>query len=375
MTPLAHNGTVWSNTTAGDSNWYNYNNQRWANARDNNHNMFVWIPRYAYRIAYFDNSSNANARRANPAHTDGLLGFSTRHGMIEVDPISGDTNLVTGTLPTNVTGNVQTTAFSDYIPHPAFTFNSQRAGIWVGKYTTGFTGTVPGNANAPTRVVIQEGIRMWRSINASNMFLTATNFANPSTNGITGTSIMMRNRDWGAVAYLSHSGFGRNGELVTINDNSDFITGHGGNNASTTGNATGVFDMRGGAWEGKAAYVNNGNASLTDNASSIVGAGARYKDVYPVGSSDASANNYLASRNIVGNAVFETSTSGDGPGGAWFGAVCWFPDTTRPVFVRGGLWSAGSNAGVFSTTLWNRLCECEYWFPCSGSPIADLILD
>ena len=36
---------------------------------DVNGNMFVWIPRYAYRIAYFDTLANADARRANPRHT------------------------------------------------------------------------------------------------------------------------------------------------------------------------------------------------------------------------------------------------------------------------------------------------------------------
>ena len=64
---------------SGDNDWYNYRGtrngvdhrtSRWANAEDVNGNMFVWIPRYAYRIAYFDTVENANKRRANPNHTD-----------------------------------------------------------------------------------------------------------------------------------------------------------------------------------------------------------------------------------------------------------------------------------------------------------------
>ena len=75
MTPVAHNGSVWQATTAGDANWYNYDAQRWANARDNNQNMFVWIPRYAYRIAYFGPTEgftaeqNANQRRVDLSST------------------------------------------------------------------------------------------------------------------------------------------------------------------------------------------------------------------------------------------------------------------------------------------------------------------
>ena len=42
-------GTV-IETTPGDSNWYNYGDKRWANARTHDGSMWVWIPRYAYRI-------------------------------------------------------------------------------------------------------------------------------------------------------------------------------------------------------------------------------------------------------------------------------------------------------------------------------------
>ncbi|MCL2355188.1 MAG: hypothetical protein FWC68_04910 [Oscillospiraceae bacterium] len=307
MTPVMHNGTVWVDTSINDPNWYNYEAQvgamdgrtsRWANASDNDDNMFVWIPRYAYRIVYFDTLANANARRVNPNHTGGLLGFSTRQGMIAVNPQNNSRRLIEGTVPINVVGYVQTTEFNDYIPHPAFTFGEQMPGMWVGKYTTGFVGAAPGNTGLPNRVVIQEGITMWRIITASNMFSVSRGFADPNTNGITGTSIMMRNTDWGVVAYLAHSRFGRNGEQVALNDG-NFLTGAGGNLASTTGNETGIFDMRGGAWEIVAAYVNTVQAQMSDQITNIRNAGARYKHVYVVGDPDNTANNYLTNRNVV----------------------------------------------------------------------------
>ena len=73
----------------------------------------------------------------------------------------------------------------------------------------------------------------------------------------------------GAVAYLTHSQYGRNGNEITINNNSNYITGIAGDTvtasssssttnayntskgmlASTTGNIYGVYDLSGGAWE------------------------------------------------------------------------------------------------------------------------------
>ena len=368
MTPVRHDGS-WVTTEANNANWYDYDARLWANARDNDQNMFVWIPRYAYRIAYFDTSANANARRANPAHMEGLLGFSTIHGMVEIDSVSGN-SLVTGSTPRNVVGTVQTSGFNDHIPHPAFTFGNQVPGIWMGKYATGFIGTTPGNAIAPARVVIQEGRSFWHNISPSNIFDTSRGFANPATNGITGTSIMMRNRDWGAAAYLSHSRFGRNGEAVAINDSMQLISGHGGNAASTTGNATGIFDMRGGVREYVAAYVDNSTARGRVGLESIRNAAERYRDVYVIGSPETPNHNYLANRNVVGNAVFETSINANSDAwGAWFGASANFPSGTGPALWRSGRMSDGATAGVFHFSGWTRQCVCACWIPCYSSPI------
>ena len=104
---------------------------------------------------------------------------------------------------------------------------------------------------------------------------------------------LMKNSEWGAVAYLCYSAFG---SVPQINGNGqrrtnwyDFHTGAGSNGtdneevynnsvynaethgyntalgqlASTTGNVYGIYDMSGGAWERVAAYYDNGNASLS----------------------------------------------------------------------------------------------------------------
>ena len=35
-------------TTSSDSEWYNYNTKKWANAQTQDGSMWVWIPRYIY---------------------------------------------------------------------------------------------------------------------------------------------------------------------------------------------------------------------------------------------------------------------------------------------------------------------------------------
>src|SRR5690606_19467069 len=91
---------------------------------------------------------------------------------------------------------------------------------------------------------------------------------------------MMKNTEWGAVAYLSKSIYGANDE-IWINNSSTYTTGCAGNSvsanyyngcqnayntpngqkASTTHNIYGVYDMSGGALEYVAAYVDSGHSS------------------------------------------------------------------------------------------------------------------
>ncbi len=104
-------------------------------------------------------------------------------------------------------------------------------------------------------------------------------------------SHLIKNSEWGAVAYLSYSKYGNipmtngTGSLVTGSHWYDIYTGQGpksetdetyysydeshnyntsnGILASTTKNVTGVYDMAGGAWEGVAGYLDNSNANLS----------------------------------------------------------------------------------------------------------------
>ena len=178
----------------------------------------------------------------------------------------------------------------------------------------------------------------------------------------------MKNDEWGAVAYLSKSKYGKQNEEVWINNSSSYITGSAGNSASagsntgtttdytstqgvkasTTGTVYGVYDMSGGAWEYIAAYVNNGHDNLTKHGASLANSNdAKTKNVYSKGSSDSRDNNYSANSGKYGDAVYETSANGNSSNGSWYGDYSIFPDTSCPFFIRGGEDNNGTIAGVF----------------------------
>ena len=165
---------------------------------------------------------------------------------------------------------------------------------------------------------------------------------------------MIKNNEWGAVAYLSNSRYGKNDE-VTINSNSSYYTGGGSGNAyvnngaqSTTGNVYGIYDMSGGAFEYVAAYVNNGNNSLLNYGASLVNGEAKTKNVYNVGSLDNDTDNYNQNAGVYGDAIYETSINGNSSNGSWYTDFSSFQYSGIPFFIRGGYYSHNTSAGMFA---------------------------
>lgn len=118
------------------NDWYNYVAQtgitdgktsNWANAKTNDSNAyFVWIPRYAYKITYFDTVDNANLYRNNNDSTEGIIGYSNINGIVKVE--NSVEKLLKDSKPINVTSTVQSSEYADYIPHPAFEFGEETNG-------------------------------------------------------------------------------------------------------------------------------------------------------------------------------------------------------------------------------------------------------
>ena len=342
MTPIKWNGSSWVNTTGSDKDWYDYTSKKWANAKTSDGSMWVWIPRYAYSITSGYHSSSA--------------------GNIEVEFMKGLTNETSTGRKSfdNVSGQ------GKWNVHPAFNYGQDVSGIWVAKFEASPEGATTNTSNSEyngtgKKLQVKPGVSSWRSITISNIYDVCKNY-NSTLN-----SHMMKNDEWGAVAYLSKSKYGKQNEEVWINNSSSYITGSAGNSASassntgttndytstqgvkasTTGTVYGVYDMSGGAWEYVAGYVNNGNGNLTSYGSSLVNGDAKTKNVYSKGSSDNATDNYNANSSKYGDAVYETSANGNTGNGSWYGDYSIFPYTSTPFFFRGGNYFNGTNAGMF----------------------------
>jgi len=118
-----------------------------------------------------------------------------------------------------------------------------------------------------------------------------------------------------------------------------------GQKASTTHNIYGIYDMSGGAYERVAAYVDNGHENLSSNGQSILDADLKYKNVY-VSSGDTQSGNYTANKNTFGDAVYETSSSSGS--NSWYSDYSYMPYASNPRFIRGGHYTYGTAAGVFT---------------------------
>ena len=165
---------------------------------------------------------------------------------------------------------------------------------------------------------------------------------------------MMKNNEWGAVAYLTQSIYGRctsSTSCTEVGINNSAITGYGapagsshsvtngayetdlGKDASTTGNIYGVYDMSGGAEE----YVmGNCNNTISNAGFSNLPETKYYNSYTNTGTNNSPITDYTSD---MQHALTETKN--------WFGDGAYFVDSTVPWFVRGGYEYNGSNAGIF----------------------------
>ena len=346
MTPIKWDGSEWVTTTVDDPEWYDYANKKWANVRTEDGSYWVWIPRYGYKItSCFHSNCSGGA------------------GNIEIKFLIGTTNKAADGSVVETSGyNFGTKDTSThYFLHPAFTFgNDEIPGFWVAKFEP---------SGSSSNINIVPNATSLRNMKIGEQFDAAFNMRNNSKYGWSSTEVdthMMKNTEWGAVAYLSKSEYGAN-EEIWINNSSTFITGCAGDSvsdgsysgcqnayntatgqkASTTHNIYGVYDMSGGAYEYVAAYVDNGHSNLTTYGQSIINADIKYKDVYTIGASDSQANNYEANKNKYGDAVHETSSSYESSN-SWYGDYSYMPFSSFPWFLRGGYYDDGADAGAFN---------------------------
>ena len=392
MTPIRYIGVVaeGANTT-----------NNWANAITADGSMWVWIPRYAYKITYYTDS-NYTTTTTN----------KTQYGKIDVAFVkyeNGQNMFLNSTDSGEITSDpTEVGAGTEkWLVHPAFINDSSNnfanggwdrelSGIWVGKFEA--TGTKikdsDGNVTEAT-ISVMPGVSALRDMKIKDQF----KYAKLATFGESVSaenlgSHMAKNSEWGATVYLAYSKYGTNGYDVGKNSSSSNYTG--GTNTqtniystnygqSTTNNPYGVYDLRGGSYEYVASYVNYGSS---DSYLSIYGGttsgdlygssdeqstSTKYKTVYTAsGTSESDSYNLLVTGNTTkkGDAVYETSTnyqnSTSWNNGTGNSADSYFPHVTHSFFLRGGdssyqhtgMFSFGNNAGHSFNVYSFRLILC-----------------
>ena len=462
-----------------DSNWYNYENKKWANAvmvtsnsRANYKNTsgvsipeddilayYVWIPRYKYAIPdeiYCSKIINPNENdyprcynysyiisdSDKPLLINWWQSFAAENfGSYTMEQATSDveTCMETGKVTIPEVGNISfvslVTAYNDmndpditytkvstgfsatnktplargpkeidiifedknttkstgdainsYLTHPAFTLgDAELNGIWVGKFETSPDPTSncykSGGGNiacysTQSNPRIKPNVLSLRAQARKEQFKTSRKFGESiygSTSKI--DAHMMKNIEWGAVAYLSHSKYGINREIY-INNSSDYYTGRSagsvgssdtktssggtytwdgkiitgtvigdyandrtlGTNASTTGNITGIYDMSGGAGE----YVMAEWIS-EDKDTSVYEIDLKYYDIYR---GTGEYPYYTTCGACYGHALYEVDLGSET---GWYDDTLAYPDYSWNCIRRGGHYDSGKKAGIFNS--------------------------
>ena len=375
MIPVYYDETsdVWKKADASNTNktnpWYSYNSTgeykgMWANAvtvKDTNRQtylnatpgtvipmddittMWVWIPRF-------------NA--VTPSNYNG--GTQAKPNAIDVTFVKQNETAI-----------------------DAFTFgNKELSGFWYGKFETSHTtlsssttsiklectNETCSNANG---IMIKPDVVSLRYNNVSNFFYASRSMEQPGNSfDFVSSEVdthVSKNNEWGAVAYLTQSIYGRctsstSCTEIGINNNSSYITGYGapagsyesvtngaynttlGKDASTTGTIYGIYDMSGGADEyvmGVFADSNGQPRSGNDTSYNSGFTGMLYDGTTYTGASfpDSKYYNLYTGSSYTGHALTETAY--------WYSDFDIFVDSHNPWFVRGGIYDYNTDAGVF----------------------------
>ena len=248
-------------TTSSDKEWYNYENKKWANAKTEDGSMWVWIPRYAYRI---HKENGVETQKFDIVFLVGLTdNYYDENGKLQTAQRQTSENQ---TIVTN--GDT-------YTVHPAFTnessinyanggWDKELAGIWVAKFEAGYAS---GNNKATVKASsvnysqdtswvakIEAGTSSDSTQPARNWLdgkygSTTTAIKYPTFQGLTYSmnytnhndayriskvltesgniyglnssstdSHLIKNSEWGAVSYLSQSKYGLDGTNIVINN-------------------------------------------------------------------------------------------------------------------------------------------------------------
>ncbi len=331
LIPISYNDYIdkWEKADVVNGEWYDYSEIKWANAAsvinsmkdfyvdaepgtpvEMNHmtSMLVWIPRYSYTIKDQYGVQGYGGSSVSTV-TPGAMDIK----FIGPDQIDNGSGTYTG----NYAENYYTSSafcWGNSCDDPATRGNSENTetkGFWVAKFEASKVGDIL-YSKPNVRPMI-------------NMSISATfNYVQDLMNGVNGynnygyvgyvDAHLIKNTEWGAIAYLSQSKYGKYGNTdytgankeIYINNCSTYITGIGGSTphqgsttatcytnkydtyygmgASTTGNIYGVYDMVGGTFDRvMGILLDSSGQFIPDQSGFTTMPEGRYINVYPSG--------------------------------------------------------------------------------------------
>ncbi len=404
--------------------WYDYEEKMWANSvtvksekREEYKNgslgkkikmediltMQVWIPRYKYKVWNY-NLDGTKTSEPQEIEIKFEKGTKTTGEIKCTDNIQGESGDGTSEVCTiNNEECSDSLCNNKYYTHPAFTFGSEKlTGFWVGKFEVSsdidcipnLNSTVGNGCNLTTiNPLVKPQITSWRGAQVS---VYENNIMKMNDNGnIYGFSSnvdthMIKNIEWGAVAYLSHSKYGtcKDGtcEEISMNSTTNFITGCGmqgeniytageicnsyntqlGMNSSTTKNIYGAYDMNGGSYEyvmgdlnsiingeklvGYAPAYGSGYTGVVYNAGTYIDFSGTYNypenkyiDIYTF---NENVSNLKLSK--LGDAIKEFRNKEDR---SWYNDYNNIINSNNMWFLRGGRNANGGGNGIFASNV------------------------
>ncbi len=355
MIPVTYNGTNWVKADINKNNWYDYNRGVWANAvtikdtakRTEYKNatvgttidlsyvnlMLVWIPRYSYtlRQSYGYQIDGASTPSIN---TPGAFDIK----FVDTNTTETGSGKYTGTTPSNYYtpssfcwGNTCDTTRSG---------NTELPGIWISKFD--LTGTISAITSLPNQITI----RNYSASTFINNIKSQINGTTGSSNyGLSGTSYdthMIKNTEWGAMAYLSQSKYGKYGNSnytnankeIYINNYTGFKTGCSGGspNASQSNSCQYTYDIE---TNGTGASTSGTIYGIYDTSGgAFTQVAGNYNDLYKNGTG------------VKGDAINLDGTAG------FYGDTSNFVTSSYPWFRRGGGYDATSASGIFHFSMY-----------------------
>ena len=377
MIPIYYDGTTMK-VADRSQKWYNYADHEWANA------VLVDTSNSTIKSKYFDDDmtlkTSAIGQTVNMNEVQQMYVWIPRYRyqLWNAEDGSSDPQAINIVFEDKNTTKSAGTSNGDWLTHPAFTFGTAELnGIWVGKFE---------NSRDTSNITIKPNMASIASTNVSTMFNATRAVESSSLLGLISNEIdshMMKDTEWGAVAYLYSSIYGTynadktciaRGCEVWINNVSSngawngtkytgcaaqgvstgAITGTScesgrgwdgaGVNASTTGNMYGIYDMSGGNFEYTMSVMlqSDGTPQIQDSGFTSM-PDSKYYNTYPYGTSYTDH-----ARGTIGTATKETLKTVGNAYGGWNEDYSVLVNSSYAWSQRGGHAGNTTAVGVFA---------------------------